>query len=97
MRLVIPPLPIDEQDSFKHDALGRKQFGIALMNLITKTNDGLVISLDAPWGEGKTTFVKMWRGLLKESQIRNIYFDAFANDYVDDAFIAVLWCMGLRS
>ena len=31
----------------------------------------------------------MWQGLLNESKIQNIYIDAFANDYLDDAFIAV--------
>lgn len=59
------------------------------MNLVSQSNDELVISLDGKWGEGKTTFVKMWQGMLTQSQVPNIYIDAFANDYIDDAFIAV--------
>ncbi len=90
MRLTTPPLTIDEKDSFKNDALNREQFGIALFNLITKTKEELVICLNAPWGEGKTSFVKMWQGLLSEKQIQSIYFDAFSNDYIDDAFIAIV-------
>jgi KAP family P-loop domain len=48
-----------------------------------------VLLLDAQWGTGKTTFIKMWLGELAKSRIPTIYFDAFANDYHDDAFLAV--------
>jgi hypothetical protein len=48
-----------------------------------------VLLLDAPWGSGKSTFVKMWRGELTKAGIPSVYFDAFANDYQEDAFIAV--------
>ncbi len=89
MKLVTPPLIVEETDGFKNDVLCRKNYGNALLNLVTRSTDELVISLDGQWGEGKTTFVKMWQGLLNESNIPNIYINAFANDYVDDAFIAI--------
>jgi predicted KAP-like P-loop ATPase len=89
MKLVTPPFVINESDGFTNDVLGRKAYGEALLNLVTRSSDELVISLDGQWGEGKTTFIKMWQGLLKQADIPNIYVDAFANDYVDDAFIAV--------
>ena len=78
------------------DLLDRKEHGEGLLNLVknySKFQDELqndfVISLNGDWGEGKTVFVKMWQELLKESSIQNIYIDAFANDYVDDAFMVV--------
>ncbi|MFC1360248.1 MAG: hypothetical protein G8D90_12210, partial [gamma proteobacterium symbiont of Clathrolucina costata] len=89
MRIVTPPLIVDEGDSFTKDALDRRGYGEALLNLVVSSSDALVISLDGKWGEGKTTFVKMWQGLLSESNIPNLYIDAFANDYIDDAFITV--------
>jgi hypothetical protein len=89
MRFVVPTLGVEELDGFKNDALKRKAFGDALLNLVSKSTDPLVISLDGKWGEGKTTFVKMWRGSLSDAGIPSIYFDAFENDYVDDAFMAV--------
>jgi predicted KAP-like P-loop ATPase len=58
-------------------------------HLVERSTDELVISLDGKWGEGKTTFVKMWRGLLKEKGIPSIYIDAFQNDYTEDAFISI--------
>ncbi|WP_177191733.1 P-loop NTPase fold protein [Nitrosospira sp. Nsp14] len=90
MKLITPPLDISETEGFKQDVLGREAYGKALLDLIIHSRaDELVISLDGQWGEGKTTFIKMWRGLLKEVDVPNIYIDAFANDYVDDAFIAI--------
>jgi KAP-like P-loop domain-containing protein len=70
--------------------LDRKTYGDALLNLVVRSKYELVISLDGKWGEGKTTFVKMWQGLLSEKEIPNIYIDAFSNDYIDDAFISVV-------
>jgi hypothetical protein len=89
MKIVTPSLIVEDLDAFKNDALERKAFGEALLNLVMRSNDELVISLDGKWGEGKTTFIKMWQGLLTGSGVPSIYFDAFQNDYVDDAFISI--------
>ncbi|MEW8052082.1 MAG: P-loop NTPase fold protein [Candidatus Thiodiazotropha endolucinida] len=91
MKLIVPPLHFSEDAGFRHDLdiFGRKPFGEALLNIIQNTEDELVLALDAPWGEGKTTFIKMWRGLLNENGIPYIYFDAFENDYQTDPFLAI--------
>ena len=89
MKLVTPSLLVADTDGFNNDILQRQQFGDALVNLVTRSTDELVISLDGKWGEGKTTFVKMWQGLLKEKGIPSIYIDAFQNDYTEDAFISI--------
>lgn len=89
MKLVTPSLVVEDSDGFRNDVLQRQQFGDALSNLVTRSTDELVISLDGKWGEGKTTFVRMWQGLLKEKGIPSIYIDAFQNDYTEDAFISI--------
>ncbi len=91
MKLVTPQLEIDANNPFDvSDKLGRKDFAESLSNLIISTDDSLVIALDAPWGEGKTTFVKMWQIFLeKEKGLNSIYFDAFANDFMDEPFVAI--------
>lgn len=81
MKLVTPSLVVEDIDGFKNDALQRKSFGEALSNLVSRSTDELVVSIDGKWGEGKTTFVKMWQGLLKENGVPSIYIDAFQNDY----------------
>ena len=77
MRLTVPPLEIGEDEGFsdEKDIFRRKGFGERLANLIEKTDGELVIALDAPWGEGKSTFIKMWRGHLKQKDngVHKIY------------------------
>lgn len=95
MRLVTPEIEIDESDPFKNDKLDRKPFAESLLSLITNVEDNLVISLDAPWGDGKTTFVKMWQGFLKINGVQSLYFDAFANDSFEDPFMALVGSIDL--
>jgi hypothetical protein len=95
MRLVTPEIEIDESDPFKNDKLDRKPFAESLLSLITNVEDNLVISLDAPWGDGKTTFVKMWQGFLKSNDVKSLYFDAFANDSFEDPFMALVGSIDL--
>lgn len=88
MKIVLQPIPIQDHD-LDHDIFGRKNFGIALANIVKNSKDPLVIGLDGNWGEGKSTFVKTWQKILDEEEVPNIYIDAFASDYVDDAFMVV--------
>jgi energy-coupling factor transporter ATP-binding protein EcfA2 len=89
MKLVAPPIQVAAEDGFVNDVLKREPYGQALCNVISRSQDELVICLDGKWGEGKTTFVKMLRGLLSESSIPSIYIDAFSSDHVEDPFFAV--------
>ncbi len=73
MKLVTPPLIVEDNDSFTNDILDRKSYGEALLNIVVRSTDALVVSLDGKWGEGKTTFVKMWQGLLSEANIRYMH------------------------
>lgn len=91
MKLLVPPIDIVEDDGFANDIdiFERKPYGEALLSLIQNTDDELVLALDAPWGEGKSTFIKMWQGLLLENNVPNIYFDSFEHDYHSDPFISI--------
>lgn len=84
-------MEIGHTESFtpQKDIFGRKEFGDKLTRIVATLGSPSVLLLDAPWGTGKTTFVKMWRGELSKAGIPSIYFDAFANDYQEDAFLAV--------
>jgi len=94
MRISIPNLEIADNEGFtpEKDIFSRQDFGLRLTNLVENATDELVIALDAEWGQGKSTFIKMWRGYAahhREKKIRSIYFDAFRNDYQKDPFIAL--------
>lgn len=88
MKIIIQPHQNSDED-FGPDLFGRKPFGDALANIVKNSTDPLVISLDGNWGEGKSTFVKAWQKILDKEDVPNIYIDAFASDYVDDAFMVV--------
>lgn len=91
MRLFPPELEVGEYEGFApdKDIFSRKQFGEGLGNLFANVDDPMVAVLDAPWGSGKSTFIKMWCGHMRNRGFPVIYFDAFKNDYTDDAFLAL--------
>ncbi len=94
MKLTVPKIEIQNDEGFsqKADIFARKEFGERLANLVEKSNGNIVIALDAKWGEGKSTFIKMWQGYIehqRENKIKSIYFDAFANDYQKDPFLTL--------
>ena len=90
MRLKPKPLEIGDDTGFgEHDLFERKDFADRLTNLVKNIEEPTVFLLDAPWGEGKTTFLKQWAGELRNVGVPVIEFDAFARDYQADPFIAL--------
>lgn len=86
-------LKIDPKKGFdEHDIFGWKQQGEALIDLLNSTNQQMVLGLDAQWGSGKTTFLQMLAGELrnKNGHLSVIYFDAFEVDYMEEPFIALV-------
>jgi hypothetical protein len=80
----------DDLNPFGSDPYGRKTFANNLTALLKNTDDGLVLSINAEWGEGKTSFVKMLELRLKnEQQFIPIYYDAFQNDFSNDPFLSI--------
>lgn len=94
MKIVLPEVQINDDTGFDPsiDIFRRKDFGERLANLIENAEGNLVVALDAGWGQGKSTFIKMWRGYLshhRDPKIQSVYFDAFENDYQKDPFLAL--------
>ena len=91
MELFPQAIEIGSEEGFtkEKDIFGRREFGERLARIVCELKTPSVFLLDAPWGSGKTTFIKMWRGELAKQGVRSIYFDAFANDYQQDAFLAI--------
>ena len=94
MRLTVPEIQLVPNKGFapEVDIFNRKDFGDRLYNLISNSDENLVLALDAQWGEGKSTFIKMWSNQNKHVQeppLETIYFDAFENDYQKDPFLAL--------
>ena len=78
--------------SFEEDLLNRKIVAENLMQVIENQNDSLVISIDSPWGTGKTSFVFMWQNMLSTQYtdtFDSIYFNAWANDYNSEPLVDI--------
>ncbi len=77
----------NKHDAFDGDLLDRKQEIFVRTTIIEHVATPVVMALDAPWGAGKTTFVKMWRRHLKNGKIPALYFNAWATDYAADPLV----------
>jgi hypothetical protein len=90
MKIFPPDLNITETEGFSaKDLFARAPLGKGLTHFVGAVQDPLVIALDAQWGSGKTTFLKMWAGDLRNAGFPVVYFDAFEHDYFEDAFLAI--------
>ena len=91
MGIRIQPLPIDipEDDPFKNDLLGRKDTVDVLTHLLGSIEGPCVLAVDAPWGTGKTTFLKMWSQHLRNNNFRVVEFNAWETDFSEDPFVAI--------
>ena len=86
---LLPPKPVISPDApYAEDLFERKEFGDSLTSLFRNLEEGVVVCIDASWGDGKTTFAEMWMADLKREKIRCIYYDAYEHDYCDDPFVS---------
>jgi predicted KAP-like P-loop ATPase len=83
-------IEIDENDPFKNDLLARESEIKNLARIVLNYNDPLVLALDAPWGSGKTTFVRLWQAYLKQKGSQSICFNAWETDFADDPLIVLV-------
>lgn len=90
MRLTPRPLDISLDQGFEGtDLFQYAAFGDRLALLYERIETPFVATLDGQWGSGKTTFARQWAGHLKKKGFPVIYFDAFKNDFQDDAFLVL--------
>jgi len=72
--------------------LGREADGKKLSELVESISEPMVIALDAPWGAGKTVFLKCWVGahqLENNGTAKTVFFDAFRHDFMDDPLVGL--------
>jgi len=83
-------IEIPSDSPFANDRLDRKKIAENLTLLVQSTNQPFVISIQAPWGWGKTTFINMWKAHLESLGHICLYFNAWENDFVEDPLIAFI-------
>lgn len=75
---------------FRNDKLNRKQIIKDLTLVLENTKDPFTLAINASWGTGKTTFVKLWSKYLEINDIKSIYFSAWENDFSNDPLSVIL-------
>ncbi|RXJ82437.1 P-loop NTPase fold protein [Arcobacter sp. F2176] len=63
------------------------EFFTTLLNSITES---YVISLEAPWGSGKSFFIKLWETHLITNSYTCITFNAWENDFTENPFLTII-------
>ena len=87
----IQPKEVDipEDDPFKNDRLGRKEPAEILTRILESIEGPCVLAVDAPWGAGKTTFLKMLGHHLRHHGFPILEFNAWETDFAGDPFLAL--------
>ncbi len=87
----VQPLEIEvpEDDPFKNDLLGRRETVQVLTSIVGSIEGPCVLSVDAAWGAGKTTFLKMWAQHLRNEDFPVVEFNAWETDFSEEPFIAL--------
>ena len=91
MGIRIQPREIDvpEDDPFKNDLLGRKESVEVLTHLVRSFEGPCVLAVDAAWGNGKTTFLRIWAQYLRNVGFPVVEFNAWETDFSEDPFVAL--------
>lgn len=84
------PKPIEINPDFIGDKLERKQTIINLTEIVKNSEEGFVLSVNAPWGSGKTTFINFWKAYLEKEGFKTIYFNAWESDFSKEPLLVLL-------
>ena len=90
MHLKLPPIEVPDAQPFANDKLQRQQSADLLCRFLSTVPTPYVLAIDAEWGQGKTTFLRMWERFLKNEGFPVHYFNAWEADYEPDPLIALM-------
>lgn len=90
MKLRQEEIKVNSEKPFEGDLLEREQYAKILTQIVQNTEGGFTLSINADWGYGKTTFVKMWEKVLQKAGYQTIYFNAWESDFVADPMMALI-------
>ena len=80
-------IPADEP--FKNDLLERQEPAEVLTQVLRFVEGPCVLAVDAQWGAGKTTFLKMLARHLRNQEFPVVEFNAWDTDFTGDPFLAL--------
>ena len=91
IRIQPPEVYVPDDDPFANDLLDRKESAQILTRVVQNIEGPCAIAIDAEWGAGKTTFLRMWAQQLRKRGFPVVEFNAWETDYSGDPFVALSW------
>lgn len=82
-------IEVPENNPFKNDLLGRKESVEVLTHLVGSLEGPCVLAVDAAWGSGKTTFLRIWAQYLRNQGFPVVEFNAWETDFAGDPFVSL--------
>jgi hypothetical protein len=89
-------IKVDLANPYENDKLSRKADIDNLSLLLRNFSTPIVLSINAPWGQGKTTFLEMLHSDLLNKNCQSLYFSAWETDFAVDPLLAFLGEMNLE-
>ena len=89
MKIKPADIKIPQDNPFKHDLLDRKETVLALTSLLQNLDTPYTMSIDASWGNGKTTFLNMWKQHLRNEGFPVVSFNAWETDFTGIPLVAL--------
>jgi predicted KAP-like P-loop ATPase len=84
------PTIIEPAAPWKDDRLARDKVAGALTSVVHSIRQPFVISLESPYGTGKSFFVERWKAELVSKGYYCVIFDAWKSDFTDDPLFAFI-------
>ena len=82
-------IEVPKKDPFKNDLLDRRESVEVLTHLVRSFEGPCVLAVDAAWGNGKTTFLRIWAQYLRNERFPVVEFNAWETDFTGDPFVAL--------
>ena len=82
-------IEVPADDPLESDLLGRREAADTLTHLVGNLEGPCVLTVDAAWGFGKTTFVRMWSQHLRNQEFPVLVFNAWETDFSNDPFLTL--------
>ena len=89
IRIQPTEIEVPQNDPFKNDCLGRKEPAVILTQIVGSIQGPCVLAVDAAWGTGKTTFLRIWSQHLRNEGFPVVEFNAWETDFSGDPFVAL--------
>ena len=87
MKLTPDEFKATKESPFADDRLDRQSQVEGLCEIIRAVDGHAVVSIDGPWGSGKTAFVKMCAALLEDEGVQVVDFNAWQESYTGNPLV----------